>query len=431
MNISSTHSNAPGGVTAVHDGLTSKQPPGRAFAHCIELRPTAEQLQYFEKCAGTSRFVYNRLVARSREDYESGIRYDRKKYQRIATDLRSEFPWMKEVSGRCTWEPADQFDHAIKRLFTGLGKKPSFKKKGERDRFRFSHSSQFKIVGRSLRVQGMKEPVLMRENIRPDGIVRSVSIKRMAGKWYATFLLLGTPVDVGTTRGSIVGVDLGIKTLAVLSDGDVFINPRALYNKQSLLARRQRQVSSKLKGSNRRERAKRRVAKIHKKIADIRSAGQHAVTNHLVRHYDTIVIEDLNVSGMVKNRKLSKAISDCGFGSIRSQLEYKAKWHGNTIIVADRFYASSKTCSACGEKKPILLLSERQFKCACGNTMDRDVNAAKNLEQYGRHQSEGDPKRTEEGRKTLRKLGRPVDAVNGLGLSGLSKSTRTPNTLLI
>lgn len=386
------------------------------IAHRIELRPTPEQAVYMARCAGTSRFVYNRLVAKGRADLEAGVKYSRKAMQQYATALRKEFPWMQEVSGRCAWEPADQFHHAMERFFKKLGKPPAFKKKGQHEAFRFSHHAQFKVDGRKVRIQGQRSFIAMRERIRFDGDVRSCSIRRIAGKWYATFLVnvQDTPSLKGSARKPIVGVDLGIKSLAVLSSGEVIPNPRALASKQALLARRQRQLSRKQKGGKRRAVAKQRVARLHKKVSDVRSATQHALTTHLVRNYDTIVLEDLNVKGLVKNRKLAKAISDCGFGEVRRQVEYKAKRYGNTVIVAPRFFASSKTCSACGERKPTLLLSERTFKCACGNTMDRDLNAAKNLEQYGRHQASGDHKRAEEGKKTEVHPGIPVDAAKSV-----------------
>lgn len=372
------------------------------------------------RCAGTARFVYNKLVAQGREDNANKVKYDRKRYQRLATALRKEFPWMQEVSGRCAWEPADQFHHAMQRMFKKRGRGPQFKKKGACDSFRLSHPTQFWIRGNGVRLQGNRSFVAMRERIRFDGEVRSLSIKRIAGKWYAAFLVLCPQVaQVSTARKPIVGVDLGIKTLAVLSSGEEFANPRALYGKQRLLARRQRQLSRKKKGSKRREMAKRRVSRIYKKVADIRSAAHHALTTHLVRNYDVIVLEDLNVKGMVKNRRLAKAISDCGFGETRRQVEYKAGWRGNAIVIADRFFASSKTCSACGKKKSVLLLSEREFKCACGNTISRDLNAAKNLEQYGRHQVEGDQKRAKEGCKTLACQGIPVDVANDVNPNNL------------
>lgn len=393
-------------------------------AHRIELRPTPEQAVYMARCAGTSRFVYNRLVAKQREDAKAGVKYSRKAMQHYATALRKEFPWMQEVSGRCAWEPADQFHHAMERAFKKLGKFPSFKKKGQHETFRFSHPTQFKVDGRKVRIQGQRSFIAMRERIRFDGDVRSCSIRRIAGKWYATFLVKvqDTPSLQGSARKPIVAVDLGIKSLAVLSSGEVIPNPRALASKQALLARRQRQLSRKRKGSNRRAVAKQRVARLHKKVSDVRSAAQHALTTRLVRSFDTIVLEDLNVKGMVKNRSLAKAISDCGFGEIRRQVEYKAKWYGCTVIVAPRFFASSKTCSACGERKPMLLLSERTFKCACGNTMDRDLNAAMNLEQYGRHQASGDHKRAEEGSRTPSDRRIPVDA---------AKSVKSPLNALV
>jgi putative transposase len=178
----------------------------------------------------------------------------------------------------------------------------------------------------------------------------------------------------------VVGVDLGIKELATCSDGTVFKNPKALKNNLKALKRLQRSVSRKIKGSNNRKKAINKLAKKHYKVSCIRINAVHQATSVLAKKYGTIVIEDLNVNSMVKNHKLAQAISDVGFSEFRRQLEYKSKWYGSEVIVADRFYASSKICSCCGNKKDKLKLSERVYECyACGSKIDRDLNASKNL----------------------------------------------------
>lgn len=188
-----------------------------------------------------------------------------------------------------------------------------------------------------------------------------------------------TVLAPGLNQGPAVGVDLGMKTLATLSDGRVFENPKSYRRNLRLLRRAQRIVSRRQKGSKRRKHAKHRVAKLHYRIANIRSDAIHKMTTFIAMNYGAVGIEDLNVSGMVKNHCLAGAVSDAAFGEIRQQLEYKIAWHGGELIVHDRFLPSSKMCSNCGEVKDVLPLSERTFRCGCGYEADRDLNAAMNL----------------------------------------------------
>ncbi len=188
-----------------------------------------------------------------------------------------------------------------------------------------------------------------------------------------------TSVAVPDNQGPAVGVDLGVKTLATLSDGRVFENPKSYRRNLRLLRRAQKIVSRRQKGSKRRERAKHRVAKLHYRITNIRSDAIHKMTTFIATTYGAVGIEDLNVSGMMKNRCLAGAISDVAFSEVRRQLTYKCQWYGSQLVVHARFLPSSKTCSNCGEVKDVLPLSERTFRCDCGYEADRDLNAAINL----------------------------------------------------
>jgi len=228
--------------------------------------------------------------------------------------------------------------------------------------------------------------------------VMAVSVRFERGRWFAAFAV---EQDVARPAApdpdAVIGVDLGIKVLAVLSTGEVVANPKPLARAQRHLRRLSRRASRR-QGPDRRtgqvpsrrwERAAAAVATAHGRVADIRRGirrdAQHKLTTALVARYGTVVIEDLNVAGMVKNRRLARAISDAGFGQIRRQVEYKAAWCGGRVIVADRWFASSKTCSGCDAVKTKLLLSERAYVCvACGLGIDRDQNAAVNLAEYGR-----------------------------------------------
>jgi putative transposase len=193
-------------------------------------------------------------------------------------------------------------------------------------------------------------------------------------------------VDVGElkkprTGNGVVGVDLGIKTLVTLSDGRTVANPKPLRRAQRRLARAQRRLSRRVKGSNNRKKQRLVVAKIHSRVRNIRHDVLHKVTTSLCRENQAVVIEDLTPSNMVKNHCLAKAISDASFGLFRQLLTYKAQLYGTRLIVADRFYPSSKTCSACGRVKGVLTLNERMYHCVCGLSLDRDLNAARNLVQ--------------------------------------------------
>lgn len=359
--------------------------------HRIELRTTASQADYLRRCAGVMRFVYNSLVAK----WKNGEKYNRRVYQKHCSMLRKATPWMLEVSSRATYEASDAFHRAAANFFASCqggrqGRKfkpPVFKRKGRcSDTVRFSHHTQFSVQGRNLRIQCLPEQIRMREIIRFNGAVRSVTIKLHAGKWFAYFLvdLEAQPVKAAAQKPS-VGVDLGIIRLATLSTGETIENPQPLRRKLRLLRRRQRKVSRKFikgqKQSNRYKIASYRVARLHKKVCDQRSVAQHRLTSHLVKFFGRIVIEDLAVSNMVKNRNLSRSISDVGFASIRRQLEYKCKAAGVELIVADRFFASSHLCSGCGQRlEEKLSLNNRMFKCPfCLLSLDRDHNAAINL----------------------------------------------------
>ena len=218
-----------------------------------------------------------------------------------------------------------------------------------------------------------------------DARVLRMAVSRRAGRWYASLTVeRDTPVAVCAPKGGAVGVDLGIKTLATLSDGTVIENPRCLAASERRLKQAQKALSRKTRGSNRRAKARSKVARLHARVANCRSDAMHKATTWLASTYSDISIEDLNVAGMVKNHHLAKAVSDAAFAEFRRQLEYKTARTGAALHVVDRWYPSSKTCSKCGRVKAKLSLSERVFHCdACGLSIDRDLNAAINIKVAG------------------------------------------------
>ncbi|GAA1816809.1 RNA-guided endonuclease TnpB family protein [Actinomadura chokoriensis] len=205
------------------------------------------------------------------------------------------------------------------------------------------------------------------------------------GRWYVTLAVDRDPLEPMPSTGHQIGIDLGVKDFAVTSDGDRIANPRHLERKAANLARYQRRMTRKQLGSANRRKARAKVARSHRKVRNARADFLHRTSTGLVRRADVIVIEDLTVAGMVRNRRLARAISDCGWGEFRRQLEYKAHRAGRTLIVIDRWYPSSKTCSACGYLLAELSLSTRRWTCpGCRTRHDRDHNAAENILAAGR-----------------------------------------------
>jgi len=225
--------------------------------------------------------------------------------------------------------------------------------------------------------------VKMKEALRLKGRVISCTVSHVAHKWFASFQVEIEHQVPSRENQAAVGVDLGLKSLAVLSDGTVFENPKALRSNVQKLKRLSRSLSRKRKGSANRKKARVKLARLHYRIGCIRKDALHKLTTFLTRTFTVIGIENLNIRGMLKNRKLSRAIADVGMHEFKRQLEYKAVLHGSQVVVADRWFPSSKTCSECGCIKPTLELSERSWQCFdCGAEHDRDHNAAKNLKIF-------------------------------------------------
>ena len=250
----------------------------------------------------------------------------------------------------------------------------------------------------------LKSIIGIRERVRFEGEFRQCTISGRAGKWFISVMVKteGNPYTNKSPGPSKVGIDLGIKDMAVLSDGTIYPANQELKRKLEKLAILQRRLAKKKKGSKRAEQLKTKIARLHYYVSCKRSAVIHKFTDEVTRKHNHIVIEDLNVSGMVKNHRLARAVSDVSFYEIRRQLEYKALYRGGEITVADRFFPSSKLCSQCGCIKTDLTLSDRVYICDCGLTLNRDENAARNLLNYR-------PGQTQAGRKTVRKSRRVAD----------------------
>jgi len=351
------------------------------LSHKIALDPTCKQREYFTRAAGTARFVWNWGLARWNEVYAAGGKPNgmslKKEFNASYPDA---FPWVAEVHRDCHSQPFADLQVAWSRFFNGLADKPTFKKKNKSRPSFYVANDYMRFDGKRVRLPRIGW-VRTRESLRFTGKINSARCVEEAGRWF-----LCVSVDVGEVRkertgDGIIGVDLGIKTLATLSTGEQVENPRPLRKAQERLRRAQRKMSRRVKGSNNRNKQRRAVAKIHHRIRNIRHDVLHKLTTRLAKNHGTIVIENLNVSGMIKNHRLAQAIGDASFGMFRKLLTYKAKLYGTRIVVADRFFPSSKTCHSCGLVKDELSLGERIFRCPCGLQIDRDLNAARNLER--------------------------------------------------
>ncbi|WGZ93198.1 MAG: RNA-guided endonuclease TnpB family protein [Candidatus Thiothrix putei] len=362
------------------------------ISHKIRLDPNNQQATYFAKAAGTARFAYNWALAEWQTQYaawkddniqpkpnQMGLR------RQLNAIKREQFPWMLEVTKNAPQMAIIQLGAAFKNFFAERAKYPQFKKKGKsRDSFTLTND-QFSLDGCRIRIPNLGL-VRMRETLRFSGKILSATISRTADQWFASITVDTTSNHLPPAKNQgTVGVDLGVSALATLSTGEKVVGAKPHKALLSRLKRLSRSLSRKVKGSANCHKAKQKLAKLHARIANIRQDSLHQLTTDLTRRFHTIGIENLNVSGMVKNRHLSRAISDMGFFEFRRQLEYKAEMRGAVVVVADRFFASSKTCSTagCGHKVDKLPLSVREWTCpVCGAVHDRDINAAKNLKKY-------------------------------------------------
>jgi putative transposase len=276
---------------------------------------------------------------------------------------------------------------AFKNFFTGVSKYPQFKKKGRHDSFGISND-QFKINGRAIRIPGLNW-VRMTEELRLTGKILGATVSRTAENWFISIQVeMPDPAPIHSGKSQAVGVDLGVMNLATLSDGAAVEGPKphkALLTRLRRFCRSMSRKTGAKKGEKKSKnyiKASKKLSKLHARITNIRVNALHQLTTKLTRTYSIIGIEDLNVSGMVKNHRLARSIMDMSFYEFRRQLEYKAKMTGSTIVVADRFYPSSKICANCGEKINELPLNIRVWTCpSCGAEHDRDINAANNLKK--------------------------------------------------
>lgn len=333
------------------------------LAYKTKLRLNNQQKTLMRQCAGYAGWVWNWALDFQQKAYEDEIKLNKSQLRKYYTNhVKPNYSWQSQLSSKIYQYVFINLDEAYKRFFKGLAQYPKFKKKGKLHKLPFfGYLKTYELL--------------------PVCSTKKVTFSEQAGDWFISFLI---EVDFLPTekKRDKVGVDLGISKLATLSCGNVFENPKAYTKALKRLARLQRDLSRKVFQSSNWKKAKLKVQKAHRQVADIRSNAIHHLTSYLAKNHGAIVLEDLNIRGLIKNRHLSKALSDAALGTIRQQTEYKCERYRSQLVLAARFFPSSQLCSDCGHRQK-MPLSVRIFDCeVCNSKKDRDLNASINLEHY-------------------------------------------------
>jgi len=359
----------------------------RAFRY--RFHPTPVQAQILNRTFGCIRVVWNKTLDDRQSAYATeGRSVGYAETDRNLTAMKKEpgLEWLAEVSSVPLQQALRHQHTAFQAFFAKRARYPRFKNRNGHQSATYTRSA-FRWRDGRLTLAKMADPLdIVWSRPLPDGVEPStVTVSRdCAGRWHVSILADDPTVQPLPETGSAVGIDVGLKDFAVLSTGERIPHPKDYQRKEARLARYQRMMARKKKGSANRAKARVKVARVHAAVVDARRDFLHKTSTRLVRDHDVIVVEDLNVAGMVRNRSLAKSIATSGWAEFRTMLEYKAAWYGRAVIAIDRWYPSSKTCSVCGHLLAELSLSTRMWQCpSCGTRHDRDENAAKNIVAAG------------------------------------------------
>ena len=363
----------------------------KLLAYKYRLYPTKEQEILLGKSFGCARWVYNWALAQKTKVYqETGKGISSFALIKEVAKLKGaeETAWLSEVNSQALQSAVQHLDMAFTRFFKKEAEFPTFKGKYDRQSFANPQACDVDFETGRIVLPKFREGIKAVLHRKFEGKIKTVTVSRTkTGKYYASVLVETDgewPTAPEPTEGRTVGIDLGLKTYATLSDGTKIENPRHLAKRLKHLRRESRRLSRKVKGSKNREKQRIRLASVHEKVAHSRNDFLHQITARLVKNQDcdSFAIEDLSVAGMVKNKRLARHISDAGWGTFRQFLEYKAKRHGKNVLVIGRFEPSSRLCT-CGELNHELTLRDRTWKCKeCGSEHDRDVLAANNIKRF-------------------------------------------------
>ena len=351
------------------------------LAHKIALDPNAGQCRYFARAAGTARFAYNWALREWKRQYKAGEKPNDVALRRQLNAIkREQFPWMFDVTKCAVQEAIIDLGAAFRAFFEKRGRYPKRKRKNDQPSFCAANEvGTFRTDGKRIKL-----PIIgwvrMREAVRFSGTLKRVTVCRDGERWFASIMVETNDVKPVDQPEPIVGIDLGVTTLATLSTGEAVQGPKSHATALKRLRRANKALARKRRLSANWRKQKRRLARVHTRIANIRRDATHKLTTRVAKRFKVIGVEDLNVKGMAANRHLSRAVMDGGFFEFRRQLDYKTHLYGSRLVVVSRWFPSSKTCSCCGVIKETLALSQRTFACDdCGFEASRDLNAALNL----------------------------------------------------
>ena len=349
-------------------------------AYKYRIYPYAEQMQFFAKCFGCVRFVYNRMLSDRIEHYN----LTGKSLNNTPAQYKSEFTWLKEVDSLALANAQMNLNTAYRNFFRDKSNGfPKFKSK-KNNNFSYTTNNQKGTVyveNGYIKLPKLKSPVKIRQHRSFEGVIKSCTISKAPSGKYHISILVETEIQKLPASDMRVGIDVGIKDFAVLSNGESYKNPKHLRKSEKRLAKLQRDLSRKQIGSSNRNKARIKVAKLHEKIANQRMDFLHKKSTEIIRKNQAIVIEDLKVKNLMKNHNLAKSIAEVSWSRFREMLDYKSRWYGRELIIAPPDYPSSQLCSDCGNRSSQTKdLACRVYICPeCGLEIDRDYNASLNL----------------------------------------------------